>query len=217
MTREPLTRTASEQAEEDAFLRLYGAWAPLDPAGVADLLAGFERPWWIVGGWAIEAFTGHQREHEDLDVSILTCDVPALRAHVGDSLHLWSNDGGTLRPLDERHPEPLARESQIWIRRHAAAPWLLDLPLTPDAGGRWTNKRDPDDVRPVEAATWVAADGLRYLRPELALLYKARLDRPKDRGDLERAWPLLDGAARGWLLDALARLTPGHPWLERLS
>ena len=86
-------------------MRQYGALAPFDPPQVAEFMAGFARPWWLVGGWAIEAFTGAPREHEDVDLSILACDVPALRAHVGeDEWHLWSNDGGTLRPAGRQVP-----------------------------------------------------------------------------------------------------------------
>jgi hypothetical protein len=33
------------------------------------LLAGLDLPVWVVGGWAIEAFTGARREHQDLDVT----------------------------------------------------------------------------------------------------------------------------------------------------
>lgn len=215
--REPLRFTAAERAEEEQFVSLYGAWEALDPAGAASLLTGFERPWWIVGGWAVEAFTGHRREHEDLDVSVLSCDVEALRRHLRGRLHVWSNDGGTLRPLTDRDPEPLARESQLWLRRDATSPWLLDVPLTPDADGQWRNKRDPDDVRPLDEATWVASDGLRYLRPELVLLHKARLDRPKDRDDLARVWPLLDPGPRQWLRSTVDRLHPGHPWSSLLT
>ena len=40
--REPLHRTPEEVAEDEKFFRWYGAWAPLDPAGVVELLAGFE-------------------------------------------------------------------------------------------------------------------------------------------------------------------------------
>ena len=61
--------------EDAEFYRWYGAWQPLDPPGVAALMAGFDRPWWLVGGWSIEAFTGVAREHEDVDLSILACDV----------------------------------------------------------------------------------------------------------------------------------------------
>ena len=62
---------APEDPEDAEFYRWYGAWQPLDPAGVAALMAGFDRPWWLVGGWSIEAFTGVAREHEDVDLSIL--------------------------------------------------------------------------------------------------------------------------------------------------
>lgn len=204
---------ADDAAELD---RWYGTWAPLDPPGLADLMAGFDRPWWIVGGWSIEAFTGVHREHEDVDLSILACDVPAFRAHLGDDWTPWSVDGGTFRPLSDRFPEPLDVESQIWLRRDASSPWVVDLPITPDRDGLWTNKRWPAHVLPVEEATWVAGDGLRYLRPEISLLYKAKLDREKDRADLAVTWPLLDEASRGWLLDAfLATEGPDHPWVAR--
>jgi hypothetical protein len=180
-------------------------------------MAGFERSWWIVGGWAIEAFTGIEREHEDVDLSILACDVPALRAHVGERWHLWSNAGGTLRPLDDRFPDVLDREGQIWVREHAQAPWVIDLPLTPDTDGRWTSKRLPGHVAPVAEVTWVAADGLRYLAPEIVLHFKARSGRPKDDLDLARALPLLDDVRRAWLRDAVRRTEPGHRWLAVLD
>jgi hypothetical protein len=211
--REPLSFTAEQGAEDRAFFRWYGEWSPFDPRQLADFMDGFPRPWWLVGGWAIEAFTGALREHEDVDLSILACDVPALREYVGDEWNLWSNHGGTLRPLDERFPEPLSNESQIWVRRSAQDPWVIDLPITPDRDGLWTNKRLPDHVAPVEEVTWVADDGIRYLDPEIVLLYKSRLGRPKDDRDLARAWPLLDPSAQGWLREKVAELHPGHRWL----
>jgi hypothetical protein len=60
-------------------------------------------------------------------------------------------------------------------------------------------------------------DGVRYLRPEVTLLYKAALHRPKDDRDLAVTWPLLGEAARGWLRDAVGRLYPDHPWLAQLA
>ncbi len=214
---EPLRPTPEEAAEDAAFFRRYGPWAPLDPPGLAEFMAGFPRPWWIVGGWAIEAFTGAAREHEDVDLSILACDVPALRSHVGDRWHLWSNHGGTLRPLNDRFPDVLDVESQIWVREHALAPWVIDLPLTPDRDGLWTSKRMPDHVAPLDEVTWLAGDGIRYLNPEVVLHFKARLDRPKDRRDLDRTWPLLDEVQRDWLREAVRRSEPGHPWQPRLD
>lgn len=206
-----------EIAEDEEFFRWYGTWEPLDPRGLADFMAGFSRPWWVVGGWSIEAFTGVARVHEDVDLSLLACDVPAFRAHVGDRWNLWCNFGGTLRPLNDRHPEVMDARSQIWVRRSAADPWIIDLPITPDRDGLWTSKRDPDHVAPVEEVTWIHEDGVRYLSPEIALRFKALLDRPKDRYDLDVAWPLLGPAEQEWLVDAVRREAADHPWLERLT
>jgi hypothetical protein len=215
--REPLRRSPAEVAEDEEFFRWYGDWAPLDPDGLAAFMDGFERPWWIVGGWSIEAFTGAPREHEDVDLSILACDLTAFREHVGEEWNLWSNHGGTLRPFNDRHPEVLDVQSQVWVRRSAADPWVIDLPITPDRDGLWTSKRDPDHVAPLDDVTWVADDGIRYLRPEITLLYKAVLHRPKDDRDLAVTWPLLGAEQQAWLRDAVRRSYPGHAWVELMA
>ncbi len=49
----------------------------------------------------------------------------------------------------------------------------------------------------------MADDGVRYLRPEVTLLYKAALHRPKDDRDLARTWPMLDRESRAGC---------GRPW-----
>ena len=205
--------TLMADLDDEEFYRWYGAWAPLDPPGLAELMRGFDRPWWIVGGWSIEAFTGVAREHEDVDLSLLACDVPAFRAHVGDGWTPWSNHGGTLRPLSDRFPEPFDAESQIWLRRDASSPWEVDLPITPDRDGLWTSKRWSSHVAPVEDVTWVADDGIRYLRPEISLHFKARFLRPKDELDRAATLPLLSEERRAWLVEAITA-TEGadHPW-----
>ena len=43
--------------DEAEFERLYGPWDPLDPAEAQEFLADFPGPWWVVGGWAVEAFS----------------------------------------------------------------------------------------------------------------------------------------------------------------
>ena len=89
--REPLLQTAEEVAENAGYDRWFGPWAPLDPPRLAEFMTGFERPWWIVGGWSIEAFTGVLREHEDVDqvfelltiVSVQDQKITTLAQHVG--------------------------------------------------------------------------------------------------------------------------------------
>ena len=109
---------APEMSEED-FLRWYGEWEPLDPTGIAAFMAGFDRPWWVIGGWSVEAFTGVAREHDDLDISMLACDAPAFRAFLGERYTPWAVSSGSMWPFSDRFPEvdregqPGARGTQI--------------------------------------------------------------------------------------------------------
>jgi hypothetical protein len=212
--REPLVLTPEEQEEDRAFFLLYGPWAPLDLEGARVFFEGCDRPWWLVGGWAIEAFTGAPREHEDIDVSMLACDVPALRAFVGDRWHLWTNVGGTLRPLTDRSPDLPAPDCQVWVRRDSGSPWVMDMPLSPDVDGQWQSKRMADHVAPLDEVTWITEDGVRVANAEIVLLHKAVQLRRKDRRDLDRALPLLSSTQRVWLRESIAALYPGHEWLD---
>ena len=55
----------------------------------------------------------------------------------------------------------------------------------------------------------LARDGVRYLQPEIVLLFKARHLRDKDRADFAGALPLLEEPRRAWLRRALGRVHPG--------
>jgi hypothetical protein len=55
------------------------------------------------------------------------------------------------------------------------------------------------------------------VRPEVALLFKAKHARPKDEQDLNDTLPLLDASRRGLLAEWIAVVHPGHAWLERLA
>jgi hypothetical protein len=199
------------------FCRVYGDWDPLTPTELKAFMDGFAQPWWVVGGHAIEAFTGVRRFHEDIDLVVYTEHVPQLRTQLGGRFHLWSNDGGTFRIIDDEHPEPLDPLSQIWMRENAQSPWRVDCILNGSVDGRWQSKRDPSFVADLEDVTWVADDGVRYLNPEIALLFKAKQARAKDGIDLANSWPLLDADRRAWLREAVAADYPDHPWAGRLA
>ncbi|MCK9793586.1 hypothetical protein M1843_07500 [Isoptericola sp. 4D.3] len=197
------------------FHRWYGGWDALDPSSVVGFMEGFGRPWWVVGGWAVERYTGVPRSHEDLDVSIFASDAEAFRRFVADRWTTWNMDQGWLRPFDERFRD-VRPGSSLWVRRNAQSPWVLDVPLTPQEGGRWTNKKLPGHSAPLDEVTWVADDGLRYLCPEIALFMKHPQVRGKDRVDAATLLPRLDDRQRRWLRDAVAQVRPGHPWLDLL-
>ena len=200
--------------EELAFQRIYG---PLEPASLeeaAEFLEGSALTWWVVGGVALEAFTGVPRHHEDIDLSIFRRDLPLLRAHLAPRFHLWAAGPGLLHLADDT---AMPDESeQVWFREHALAPWRGEFLLNADVEGRWRSKRDPSFTAPLERATWVR-DGIRYLNPELVLSHKVQATRPKDDADFDAALPLLDDAQRSFLRHFLERNRPEHPWLPRLA
>jgi hypothetical protein len=208
--------TSEAVSDEDAeFFRVYGPWEPLTLAEAKDLFDPLGIPWWIAGGLAAEAFHGVAREHEDIDISMFRKDLAVLRPAVEGRFHMWSAGDGALRPVNDRFPEPASNADQVWLREHALAPWRADVVLNADDDGRWISRRDPDFRAPLEQVTW-ERDGIRYLKPEIVLSFKARLSRPKDEHDFAAIVPRLDSDARAFLADYLARREPDHPWRARL-
>ena len=177
----------------------------MEPAQVADLLSTPSVRWWIAGGRAARV-GAPPRHHDDTDVAVRIKDLGDLRKDLSD-WHLWEANSGTLRPL---LPGDHLTEGceQLWARRDAQHPWRLDLVLDRSSEDGWVFKRDARIRVPWERALH-AINGIPYLRPEIALLHKAHLDRPKDRADLAAA--RLDPDARAWLADTLEQLGH-HTW-----
>lgn len=201
--------------DHDEIVRLYGPWVPRTPQDAAALFEGYDGPWWIAGGWAVEAFTGVPRPHDDVDPSIPRDGVAALRRHLAGRLDVWEADDGTLRPLVEETDEVAPTCENLWLRRSGADPWEYDVILMSTSPTTWTFKRDPRISLPLHEILW-DSDGITYLRPEVQLLHKARAVRPKDQVDFEACAPLLDPAPRAWLRDSLGMAHPGHRWLDEL-
>ncbi|GAB3085256.1 hypothetical protein [Isoptericola nanjingensis] len=76
MPPEPLSDAMPDDRPDDWFEHWYGPWAPRTPRDVAALFAGYPGIWWVAGGWALEAFTGVERHHEDIDPGVLRQDLP---------------------------------------------------------------------------------------------------------------------------------------------
>ena len=199
----------------DEIVRLYGPWRSRTPRDAAALFEGYGDVWWVAGGWAIEAFTGVPRAHDDLDLSIPRSGLAALREHVSGRLDVWQADDGTLRPLIAlTDPVPETCEN-LWLRPSGADPWEYDVKVMSATSTTWTYKRDARISRSVPEILW-ASDGISYLRPEVQLLHKAPGLRPKDQADFDACLPLLDAEPRSWLRAALGLAHPGHPWLRAL-
>ncbi len=190
-----------------------GAWDPLTPAAVAELLEGCHAPWWIAGGYAIDALVGQfdRRPHGDIDAGLLARDQEAIRsALAGWDLHC-ADPPGELRPWHrgEVLEEPI---HDVWAREHSEGPWRLQLVLNPAEHDDWMYRRDPRIRRRLEQIMW-RSDGIPYLAAEVQLLFKSKTLRPKDDRDFADSLPHLSSPQRIWLRQSLQLSDPEHPWL----
>ncbi|MGL3150503.1 hypothetical protein ACSS7Z_09060 [Microbacterium sp. A82] len=153
---------------------------------------------------------------------MLRAELPLLRDHLIGRLHVWAAFSGALKPLiDGDRPNAPAEDllpdgcGQLWVRPNTAHRWEYDILLSPGSIQEWVYKRDETVRLPMAEALWMR-DGIRYLQPEIQLLYKAKGQRPKDDIDFAATLPYLDVARRDWLRQALERTLPGHSWLRQL-
>lgn len=188
-------------------------------------MAGFPAPWWVAGGWALDLFLGQRtRPHPDLEISILGSAQQPLFAHLrgwdlrlaapGHTLVIW--DGGPIEPPYH----------QVWARFgpgrpsssevFGADPTMLDFLLEQEREGGWAFRREPTITRTLDQFGTTASGGVPVVRPEVALLYKAKSPRYKDQRDFDAVLPHLGDSERTWLASALNEAHPGHPWRARL-
>jgi uncharacterized protein (DUF952 family) len=212
--------------EEASGFAAHGT-ATLDAAGrrAAGVMAGFPRPWWVAGGWALDLFLGRKtRPHADLELSVLATDQASLFAHLrgwdlrlaapGASLPRWA--GGVIVPPFHQVWARKGAGTPAGVDEFAADPTMLGFLLEQGGRDRWAFRRHPAVTRPLDQVGARSLDGVPFVRPEIALLYKAKAPRFKDERDFDRALPHLDAAARAWLASSLGQAHPGHPWRARL-
>ncbi len=188
------------------------------------IMAWFDRPWWVAGGWAIDTFLGIKtRPHADLEIAILADDQPALYHYLCEWDLRVAAPGAAFVPWNG---QPLtAPYHQIWARRSdtpattpeafSADPTMLDILIEDHAGAQWQYRRDQRIARPIDAFGAIR-DGVPFVRPEIALLFKSKAPRYKDTRDFARVAPLLEPPEREWLRTALRMAHPASPWLALL-
>ena len=192
-----------------------GPWLSVEPSEAVTWLAHIRTPWWFAGGWALDLFLNQtSRVHADLDVGVLRRDVCNILMALPDWEHFEAHEGVLTRLATGA--TPCLEVSSLWCRPIGAVEWAVQVMLDESNKDQWLFRRQPTIRRPLTTLTRSTASGLKYLAPEIQLLYKAKAVRAKDQADFERVAPRLDSAARSWLRDALRRTSPGHSWLAAL-
>ncbi len=215
-----------QMAKERFFLQIldearqwwvdHQGFAPVE--AVANELREFQHPWYISSGWALDLFLGHAtRVHHDVDVVVSRTDQLALQ-------HYLTTRGWKLvTPLDGRlEPWPLHMflelpRHQVHAHRDGA---FIDFLLSDIQHSVWQYRRNLAVSRTVDRMYLQTDEGVPFLAPELALLYKSKntsnKERKQDQADFERVSVRLEPERRAWLRWALLATDPSHPWIEGL-
>lgn len=199
---------------DERFAPDLDAWEPWSLEEVTRRLAGFNVPWCVAGGWALDLFLGRiTREHEDLEIA-----VPAARAlEIVPAFPECEFFAVGSRLAWPWRPEITDESHQTWLRERATGKWRLDIFREPHDGDTWICRRNPDFRRPYAELIHRSADGIPYAAPEVILFFKAKAARPKDEADFERVSPAFSAEQREWLLTALQAAHPDHPWITHLT
>lgn len=189
-------------------------WEPWTPAELASQLAGVEATWYVLAGWALDLFQGRQtRAHEDIEVGVPAREFGAIREALSE-LELFVVGDGRAWPLSK---DALAAHRQTWAREAETGLWRVDVIRERWDEDVWVFARDARIRVDRDNLISRTGEGIPFIRPEIALLFKAKAPRPKDDTDFTAVRPLLDEESRAWLADALALVHPGHRWLRQLS
>jgi hypothetical protein len=171
-------------------------------------------PWYVAGGCALDLFRGSQtRVHDDLEIAVPAAEFPVIRAALAD---LEFDVAGAGRLWPEGSPAAAVMH-QTWGRDRGTEIYRLDVFREPHDGDSWICRRDDRIRRPYSTLILRSRDGIPYLAPEVALLFKVKYTRPKDLDDFAGVLPLLTEQRRAWLAGALRAVHPGHPWLAVMS
>ncbi|MEX0749704.1 MAG: amino acid transporter [Dehalococcoidia bacterium] len=192
-------------------------WDALTPVQARELFRAFTRPWWVAGGWALDLHLGREtRRHEDIDLAMLRGDEIAL-AEMLPGWDICIAEAGALIPWHGERPLDMPYH-QFWVRRERDGPWRFEVLLEDhDGAGAWRCRRDHRVTLPIKRVGRVSSDGIPYVAPEIALLYKAKgHEIAKNAADFTSTLPSLDEGARRWLRDALDVAHAEHPWLKVL-
>ncbi|MCB1246471.1 MAG: amino acid transporter [Acidimicrobiia bacterium] len=191
-------------------------WSPLSVAEVSHRFDRIDVGWWVAGGRAIDLFLGWEtRPHADLDLEMLRGDRDVLfDVFEGWDLHVVSE--GQLVPWhrgDTLDPAVFG----VWGRPTPGSPWSVEVMLADGDATTWRYRRDNEIQRPMGEVVRTSGSGVRYCSPEIQLLYKSKRHRPKDDLDMVRCLHRLTADECGWLVWAIARFEPDHPWLSLLE
>lgn len=205
-----------------------------------ELLDGAGFPWAVCGGFALELFLDREiRWHTDIDICVFEPDRERVWRHMHQNW--WSVyeflGQGLLRSIYPARPSKPGRNLmcvkldcdlvrfcpgiddetygyEFYNNGIFELNYMEFLFNTTRDG--WFVFPGQSGIRREMSKAFLSREGVPYLAPELALLFKAnRAEWGRAQTDFEAVFPHLGGEQRQWFLESLGKLYPdGHEWGE---
>lgn len=185
---------------------------------LVDELRALPIHWYVSSGWAIDLFLGRvTRCHYDTDIVVARDDQLLLQQYLVERDWKFATYlNGVVGPWP-LHMRLVLPRHQVHAHKQET---MIDLLFTDMVDGVWRYRRNPSIIQTIERITLTTANGIRFLAPEIVLLFKSintgKRSRPQDQADFTNVYPQLAPSQRAWLCWALLVTEPQHPWLELL-
>ena len=185
------------------------------PLQVSTMMRDFKPSWFVAGGWAIDLFLEKEtRIHQDIEIAIFRKDQTALHDYFdgwllrkivnGESV-IWLRDEWLTLPIHEAH-----------YCNETAHPPQLEILLNESNETDWLYRRNENIRRSLVKIQLESSAGVKFLCPEVVLLYKSENPRAKDERDFQAVVKRLDAERKEWLKDAIKVCNSEHRWLRSL-
>ncbi len=175
----------------------------------------FKPSWFVAGGWAIDLFLEKEtRSHQDIEIAIFRKDQIALQDYFdgwllqkivnGESL-IWHRNEWLTLPAHEIH-----------CFNETVQPPQIEILLNESNETEWLYRRNQKIRRSLFKIQLESSAGIKFLCPEVVLLYKSKNPRAKDEQDFQAVVKRLDAEQKEWLKDAIKICNSEHCWLRSL-
>jgi hypothetical protein len=185
------------------------------PLQISAIMRDFKPSWFVAGGWAIDLFLGKEtRSHQDIEVAIFRKDQIALQNYL---------DGWLLQKIVNGEPIVWDQGEVLTLPTHeihcfneTAQPPQIEILLNESNETEWLYRRNQIMRRSLFKVQLKTSAGIRFLCPEVVLLYKSKNPRPKDEQDFQAVVKYLDAEQKEWLKGAIKVCDSKHLWLRSL-
>lgn len=166
----------------------------------------------IAGGWAIDLFIGKEtRIHSDIEIAIPRNEQLLLKKYLREYELKYVNNGVFFDWRNQFLELPIHEIHGTYKKQK------IEILLNEIDNNNWIYRRINGVELTVDKLLKYSKDNIPYLCPEVVLLYKAKINKEKDKLDLKNTILKLDLASKNWLINAIQKEDKNHKWLSLIS